>query len=138
MSFLGRGAFRATAALRSKEAARTARKEDAAALRRGLKRDPELFPLYFIMVGVFAWAGYHFVSAPTGADDKSGVSAVPNSEPWKNEGTKGKYQYYVRGDKTMGLKDHPSALNTTIIPNVTLPKELHEKYNKYGKPGWDH
>jgi len=43
MSFLGRGAFRATAALRSKEAARTARKEDAAALRRGLKRDPELF-----------------------------------------------------------------------------------------------
>lgn len=61
------------------------------------------------------------VQAPTGAD-YSGVSAIPNSEPWKDENTKGKYQYYVRGDKNLGLKDHPSALNTTIIPNVTLPK----------------
>lgn len=45
MSFLGRGAFRATAVLRetSKEAAKAARKEDAAVLRKGMKRDPELF-----------------------------------------------------------------------------------------------
>lgn len=33
-----------------------------------------------------------------------------------------KYQYHPGGDKKKGLKDAPSALNTVIIPNVTLTK----------------
>jgi len=35
------------------------------------------------------------------------------------------------------VKDAPSALNTVVIPNVTLPKSLHDKYNKWGKPEFD-
>lgn len=33
-----------------------------------------------------------------------------------------KYQYHPGGDKKKGLKDAPGALNTVIIPNVTLTK----------------
>jgi hypothetical protein len=76
------------------------------------------------------------VQSPTGSD-YSAVGQVENSEPWKEGGSKGKYQYYVRGDPNAGVKDHPSALNTVIIPNVTLPKELHDKYNKFGKEEFD-
>ena len=33
-----------------------------------------------------------------------------------------KYQYHPGGDKKKGLKNAPGALNTVIIPNVTLTK----------------
>lgn len=33
-----------------------------------------------------------------------------------------KYQYHPRGDKNAAVKNAPSALNTVVIPNVTLPK----------------
>jgi hypothetical protein len=29
-------------------------------------------------------------------------------------------------------------LSVVIVPSVNLPKELHEKYNKYGKEGFDY
>jgi hypothetical protein len=57
--------------------------------------------------------------------------------PWQTDG-KGdfKYQYHPGGDRTRGKKDAPSALNTVIVPNVNLPTELHEKFNKWGKDGY--
>ncbi|SPN99982.1 uncharacterized protein DNG_02834 [Cephalotrichum gorgonifer] len=33
-------------------------------------------------------------------------------------------------------KEAPSALNAVVIPNVTLPKEVHDKLNKWGKEGY--
>jgi hypothetical protein len=49
--------------------------------------------------------------------------------PWQVESSKGdepgeqfKYKYHPGGDKKKGLKDAPSALNTVIVPNVTLTK----------------
>ena len=49
--------------------------------------------------------------------------------PWQIESSKGdkgnpyfKYQYHPGGDRTKAPKDAPSALNTVIVPNVTLPK----------------
>lgn len=49
--------------------------------------------------------------------------------PWQVGSTKSKgpeehfkYQYHPGGDKKKGLKDAPSALNTVIVPNVTLTK----------------
>jgi hypothetical protein len=50
--------------------------------------------------------------------------------PWQVEGDHDhddhskhfKYQYHPMGDKSAPPKNAPSALNTVIIPNVTLPK----------------
>ncbi|KAF2748710.1 hypothetical protein M011DRAFT_466493 [Sporormia fimetaria CBS 119925] len=130
-SIIGRAVFRATPALRA-----TSHREGAQALKAGAKRDPELFPLYVVVSGIFAWAGYRFVQSPTGSD-YSGVATVDESKPWEKDASSGKYKYYVAGDPKQGVKDAPSALNTVIIPNVTLPKELHEKYNKFGKEDYD-
>ena len=33
-----------------------------------------------------------------------------------------KYQYHPGGDRNKAPKDAPSALNSVIVPNVTLPK----------------
>ena len=55
--------------------------------------------------------------------------------PWEG-GAQGKYQYHPGGDPRAPPKDAPSALNAVVIPNVTLPKELHDKFNKWGKEGF--
>lgn len=51
------------------------------------------------------------------------------SMPWQVGSAKGnevddhfKYQYHPGGDKKKSPKDAPSALNSVIVPNVTLPK----------------
>lgn len=44
--------------------------------------------------------------------------------PWDRPSEDGKvykYQYHPHGDKNQPLRDAPSALNTVIVPNVTLP-----------------
>jgi hypothetical protein len=44
--------------------------------------------------------------------------------PWEREdnGEKAfKYQYHPNGDKNQPLQNAPSALNSVIVPNVTLP-----------------
>lgn len=43
--------------------------------------------------------------------------------PWEREddGKMYKYQYHPHGDKSQPLRNAPSALNTVIVPNVTLP-----------------
>ncbi|KAF7186419.1 hypothetical protein HII31_12276 [Pseudocercospora fuligena] len=104
-------------------------------LRKGAKRDPELYILLSIMTGAFALAGWHFSRNPTSSSSENPVARVEHSEPWKTGGD-ARYQYHPGGDPSRGKKDAPSALNEVIIPNVNLPKELHEKYNKWGKEGY--
>lgn len=58
--------------------------------------------------------------------------------PWQTSSAKGnkdehfKYQYHPGGDKNKAPKNAPSALNSVIIPNVTLPKVGHI----YGSETW--
>lgn len=45
--------------------------------------------------------------------------------PWhatSEDGKIYKYQYHPNGDKSQPLRAAPSALNTVIVPNVTLPE----------------
>ncbi|KAL8914152.1 MAG: hypothetical protein Q9171_001147 [Xanthocarpia ochracea] len=98
-------------------------------LQKGAKRDPELYILLTIMTGAFALAGYHFGRKPTSSSSEAPVSMAEGTMPWQTESSKGdkgnphfKYQYHPGGDRTKAPKDAPSALNTVIVPNVTLPK----------------
>jgi hypothetical protein len=56
-------------------------------------------------------------------------------KPWDSD-TLGKYKYHPGGDKTQSPRDAPSALNSVVIPNVTVPAEMHEQFNKWGKEGY--
>ncbi|KAL6712581.1 hypothetical protein ACN47E_000458 [Coniothyrium glycines] len=105
------------------------------ALKTGAKRDPELYVLFAITSGVFALAGWHFSRSPTSGSSERIVAKADHSEPWKETGGTGPYQYHPDGDTSI-KKDAPSALNVVVIPNVTLPKELHDTYNKWGKDGY--
>ncbi|PSN70371.1 hypothetical protein BS50DRAFT_632265 [Corynespora cassiicola Philippines] len=146
-SIIGRTAFRAaprvarapTVARRfasSGTATAEERQASKQAIKSGAKRDPELYVLMSIMCGIFGLAGWHFSRSPTSASSERSVAQAPNSEPWKEGGGEGKYQYHPGGDPNAPKKDAPSALNVVIIPNVTLPKELHDKYNKWGQDGY--
>lgn len=56
--------------------------------------------------------------------------------PWEGDASGGKYKYHPGGDLNQEPKEAPSALNVVVVPNVTLPKELHDKFNKWGKEGY--
>ncbi|KAK8185359.1 hypothetical protein HDK77DRAFT_449991 [Phyllosticta capitalensis] len=144
MSFVARTGFRALRATpRLAPVQRRFASETAAAdkdlsknyLKQAPKKDPELYVLWTIMAGAFGLVGYYFSRKPTSATSENPVAKVPGSEPW-NSGSQGKYQYHPGGDTSQAPREAPSALNTVIIPNVNLPKELHEKYNKWGKDGY--
>ncbi|KAH6240195.1 hypothetical protein HBI15_022340 [Parastagonospora nodorum] len=142
-SIIARSAFRAAPRLRASPvtrrwasaAAEGEREAGKQALQTGAKRDPELYVLLAIMSGVFGLAGWHFSRSPTSASSERAVAKAEGSEPWKQEGGTGPYQYHPGGDTSV-KKDAPSALNVVVIPNVTLPKELHDTYNKWGKDGY--
>ncbi|KAF1980909.1 hypothetical protein K402DRAFT_467921 [Aulographum hederae CBS 113979] len=147
-SIIARSAFRASRPLYASrtlplratgvnagEAAASDREAGKQAMKTGAKRDPELMVLFAVMASAFAFAGYHFANNPTSSSSEKSVSKIHGSEPW-NSGGEGKYQYHPHGDTTKEKKDAPSALNVTIIPDVNLPKELHDAFNKYGKPGY--
>lgn len=80
------------------------------------------------MTGAFGLAGWYFGRKPTSASSETAVSMAPGSMPWQTESTGDgadehfKYQYHPEGDKTKKPKNAPSALNSVIVPNVTLPK----------------
>ncbi|KAI5357566.1 Putative uncharacterized protein C3H7.08c [Septoria linicola] len=144
MSFVARrAAFQATRAVRQPTLRRTyadavssaEQPEKKDILRKGARKDPELYILLTIMTGAFGLAGWHFSRNPTSSSSENPVAQVEHSEPWKTGG-EARYQYHPGGDPSRGKKDAPSALNEVIIPNVNLPKELHEKYNKWGKEGY--
>ncbi|TVY88952.1 Uncharacterized protein LAWI1_G004348, partial [Lachnellula willkommii] len=110
---------------------------------KGARRDPELFVLFGVMAGAFGLAGFYFGRKPTSSTSEAKVNVAQGSMPWQTESTKGdearehfKYQYHPGGDPKNPPKDAPSALHSVIVPNVNLPKELHEKYNKWGKDGY--
>ncbi|CAG8979070.1 hypothetical protein HYALB_00000199 [Hymenoscyphus albidus] len=119
----------------------------AGVVSKGAKRDPELYILGAIMGGAFGLAGYYFGSKPTSSTSESTVNVA--GMPWQKEPSKGdaaredfkvsftgEYSYHPGGDPRNPPKEAPSALHSVIVPNVNLPKELHEKYNKWGKDGY--
>ncbi|KKY32232.1 hypothetical protein UCDDA912_g07773 [Diaporthe ampelina] len=102
-------------------------------LKQETKRNPEIMILGAVMVAAFGGAGLYFGRTPTSSTSEQ---KVPHAgSPWETGG-QGKYQYYPGGDRSAEPKDAPSAVNTVVVPNVDLPKELHEKYNKWGKDGY--
>ncbi|CUS09108.1 unnamed protein product [Tuber aestivum] len=126
------------------------------ALKQGAKRDPELYILFAVMSGAFGLAGFYFGRKPTSATSEEGrINVAKGGMPWHGESTEasardqfkysilrpsvqylGLYKYHPGGDARNPPKDAPSALHTVIVPNVNLPKELHDKYNKWGKDGY--
>ncbi|KAI4847229.1 hypothetical protein E4T44_04633 [Aureobasidium sp. EXF-8845] len=142
-SIIGRAAFRASRPLRASginagaenAASAASREADKNALKQGARKDPELYILLTIMSGAFGLAGWHFSRNPTSSSSENPVAIAADSEPWKTGGD-AKYQYHPGGDTSKPRKDAPSALNEVIVPNVNLPRELHEKYNKWGKDGY--
>lgn len=124
----------------ARRAAQAAANEGTSSLKRGARRDPELYVLLGIMSGIFGVAGWYFGSKPTSASSEQPVGMVKGSMPWEKESTEGdkarehfKYQYHPGGDPRNPPKDAPSALHSVVVPNVNLPKSLHEQFNKWGK-----
>lgn len=80
------------------------------------------------MSGAFGLAGFYFGRKPTSASSEADVSVANSSMPWEvdheheDETKHFKYQYHPKGDRSSTPKNAPSALNTVIVPNVTLPK----------------
>ncbi|RMD39479.1 hypothetical protein DV735_g5660, partial [Chaetothyriales sp. CBS 134920] len=138
-----------TAALRMtktpfRSASTQALKDENLTLKRGARKDPELYVLGAIMAGAFGLAGYYFGRKPTSASSEAEVSVASSSMPWQVQGDHDhddhskhfKYQYHPQGDKSQTPRNAPSALNSVVLPSVTLPKELHDKFNKWGKESY--
>ncbi|SPQ19677.1 6b07642e-df81-416b-b66a-56527c1efbaf [Thermothielavioides terrestris] len=106
------------------------------ALKTESKKNPEIMILGGVMVCAIAGAGLYFGRSPTKSTSESPVPLAKNSMPWEAGSGQGKYQYYPGGDANAAPKDAPSAVNVVVIPDVELPKRLHDKYNKWGKDGY--
>ncbi|KAI2604934.1 uncharacterized protein GGS25DRAFT_404686 [Hypoxylon fragiforme] len=106
------------------------------ALKEETKRNPELMILGGVMVLALGGAGLYFGRSPTGSTSEENVGMANSGMPWETGAGDGKYQYHPGGDPHAEPKDAPSAVNVVIVPNVNLPKELHDKYNKWGKDGY--
>ncbi|EAS35085.1 uncharacterized protein CIMG_00439 [Coccidioides immitis RS] len=125
--------------VRAQPVRRYASRVEEAGLDKGPKRDPELYLLLGVMAGAFGLAGWYFGRSPTTVTSESNIRIGESAMPWevdeKDVEAQGnfKYQYHPHGDKNKPLKSAPSALNEVVIPNVTLPKDLHDRFNKYGK-----
>ncbi|CCU81987.1 unnamed protein product [Blumeria hordei] len=111
-------------------------------LKKGAKKDPELWVLLGVMSGAFGLAGYYFGRKPTSSTSETKIAIADGSMPWQMEAGSGntqadfKYRYHPGADPRNPPEDAPSALNVVVVPNVTLPKELHDKFNKWGKDGY--
>ncbi|KAJ9616795.1 hypothetical protein H2200_000514 [Cladophialophora chaetospira] len=111
-------------------------------LKKGAQRDPELYILLGVMSGAFGLAGFYFGRKPTSATSEAEVSVAGSSMPWQvdhdheDETKHFKYQYHPKGDKSQAPRNAPSALNSVVVPNVTLPKDIHDAFNKWGKEGY--
>ncbi|GKT42582.1 uncharacterized protein ColSpa_02763 [Colletotrichum spaethianum] len=147
-SFVARRAFSTTVRRLTQEQQAQAKQQ----LTQESKRNPELIILGGVMVAALGGAGLYFGRSPTSSTSESPV--LKAGMPWETEGA-GKYKYHPGGNPSNEPKDAPSAVNTVIIPDVTLPKcisrdlkqknasmltnmtqELHDKYNKWGKDGY--
>ncbi|OBT99283.2 hypothetical protein VE01_02616 [Pseudogymnoascus verrucosus] len=122
-------------------ARRMASESEGSLLSKGAKKDPELYLLMAATCAAVGGAGYYLGANPTSGTSEAQISTSPNSKPWEQPApsdSKGdfKYQYHPGGNPANAPRDAPSALHSVIVPNVNLPKELHEKYNKWGKDGY--
>ncbi|KAI1749315.1 hypothetical protein F4782DRAFT_312391 [Xylaria castorea] len=100
------------------------------------KRNPEVMILGGVMVLALGGAGLYFGRSPTSGTSEATVSMAKSGMPWETDATDGKYRYHPGGDSSVEPKDAPTAVNVVVIPNVNLPKHLHDKYNKWGKDGY--
>ncbi|KAI9751463.1 MAG: hypothetical protein M1815_001121 [Lichina confinis] len=138
------GAFR-------QSARRLARSENSAtletksagstALKREAKKNPELY------VGALNLGALdadkreaRLTIRPTSTTSQEKVEIAPNSMPWQrgHEDSEqvSKYKYHPGGNKKAAPMDAPSALNSVVIGPITMPKRLHDRFNKYGKDDW--
>ncbi|KAI0805063.1 hypothetical protein GGR55DRAFT_681349 [Xylaria sp. FL0064] len=103
------------------------------ALKAEEKRNPEVMILGGVMLLALGGAGLYFGSTPTSSTSEAKVGVAKAGMPWETGATEGKYRYHPGGDGTVEPRDAPSAVNVVVIPDVDLPKRLHDKYNKWGK-----
>ncbi|KEQ68598.1 hypothetical protein M436DRAFT_58231 [Aureobasidium namibiae CBS 147.97] len=108
---------------------------------REIRKDPEIYLIFALTaatVGAYGYYQPHFWAAIAG---QTRTTQIEGTKPWEDgaEGSTGKYRYQTRAGpgKEVRTKDAPSALNSVIVPNVNLPRKLHEKYNKWGKEDFD-
>ncbi|KAK4164184.1 hypothetical protein QBC43DRAFT_237666 [Cladorrhinum sp. PSN259] len=132
-SFIARRAFSMSARRMASTGEQIAGEQ---ALKSESKKNPEIVVLAGVMACALGGAGLYFGRSPTKSTSESTVSMAQNSMPWESGSTQGKYQYFPGGDSSAAPKDAPSAVNVVVVPNVNLPKNLHEKYNKWGKEGY--
>ncbi|KAI0906154.1 hypothetical protein F4824DRAFT_450828 [Ustulina deusta] len=97
------------------------------------KRNPEVLILGGVMLLALGGAGLYFGRTPTTSTSEAPVGIARSGMPWETGATEGKYRYHPGGDGSVEPKDAPSAVNVVVVPNVNLPKHLHDKYNKWGK-----
>lgn len=67
----------------------------------------------------------YFGRKPTSVNSESNVRIGQSAMPWHAEEEDGKvykYQYHPHGDTNQPLRNAPSAMNTVIVPKVTLPE----------------
>ncbi|KAH8886850.1 hypothetical protein GQ53DRAFT_750505 [Thozetella sp. PMI_491] len=127
-SFIARRAFTTSARRLAAEGDQVLKQES--------KRNPEIMILGGVMVTALAGAGFYFGRSPTKSTSESPVSIPKEGMPWETGATEGKYRYHPGGNKDAEPRDAPSAVNVVVVPDVSLPKDLHEKYNKWGKDGY--
>ncbi|KAG5934758.1 hypothetical protein E4U60_003602 [Claviceps pazoutovae] len=113
----------------------SARRLQNEALKAESKRNPEIMVLGAVMLATLSGAGFYFGRSPTKSTSEDVVSIARSGMPWEGD-SEGKYKYHPGGDINADPRDAPSALNVTVIPAVSLPAELHEQFNKWGKDGY--
>ncbi|KAI1325681.1 hypothetical protein F5Y16DRAFT_377228 [Xylariaceae sp. FL0255] len=106
------------------------------ALKEETKRNPELMVLGGVMVCALFGAGLYFGRTPTMSTSEAPVGIAADGMPWETNAVQGKYRYHPGGDHRVEPKDAPSAVNVVVVPDVNLPKELHDRFNKWGKDGY--
>lgn len=80
-----------------------------------------------IHAGCYAltWRNRYFGRKPTSVNSESNVRIGQSAMPWhaaEEDGKIYKYQYHPHGDTSQPLRNAPSAMNTVIVPKVTLPE----------------
>ncbi|KAM0283736.1 hypothetical protein ACHAQH_002325 [Verticillium albo-atrum] len=115
---------------------RDIRSDDEVAVGAALTKliEVEIQVLGGVMVCALIGAGAYFGSSPTKSTSETHV--VKAGSPWETGSNEGAYRYHPGGDTKNEPRDAPSAVNTVVVPNVTLSQELHERFNKWGKDGY--
>ncbi|KAJ3560239.1 hypothetical protein NPX13_g9370 [Xylaria arbuscula] len=131
-SFIARRALMASKRNFSTSARRLIQDSDPA-LKAEEKRNPEVMILGGVMLLALGGAGLYFGRSPTRSTSEAPVGVAKSGMPWETGATEGKYRYHPGGDGSLEPKDAPSAVNVVVVPDVNLPKRLHDKYNKWGK-----